>query len=82
MEIQQAKEGCDAKIRKFNQLIRIYDPLRFEPDAVQVKETEWSRELSTALVDLVDSIETMSIKHGHDLGSQEVAVWKKRITDG
>ena len=37
---------------------------------------------TNALDDLVDSIETMSIKHGHDLGSQEVAIWKKKITDG
>ena len=81
MAIQQTKEECDAKIRKFNQLIRRYDPDPFEPDAVQNKEQEWSKELSNALDDLVDSIETMSVKHGHDLGSQEVAVWKKRITD-
>ena len=82
MDIQQAKEDCDAKIRKFNRLLRRYDPGPLEPSAVQQKEAEWSRELSSALDDLVDSIETMSIKHGHDLGSQEVAVWKKKITDG
>ena len=82
MEIQQAKEDCDAKIRKFNRLVRRYDPVPLEPDAVQAKEKDWSKELSTALDDLVESIENMSIKHEHDLGSQEVAVWKRKITDG
>jgi hypothetical protein len=82
MEIQQAKEGCDAKIRKFNRLIRRYDPVPLEPCAVQDMMNDWSKELSTALDDLVESIENMSIKHEHDLGSQEVAVWKRKITDG
>ena len=82
MEIQQAKEGCDAKIRKFNRLIRRYDPGPLEPEVIQDVKNDWSKELSTALDDLVDSVETMSIKHGKDLGSQEVAVWKKKITDG
>ena len=82
MEIQQAKEDCDAKIRKFNRLIRRYDPGPLEPVAIQMNKSEWLKELSNALDDLVDSIETMSIKHGHDLGSQEVAVWKKKIRDG
>ena len=82
MEMQQAKEDCDAKIRKFNRLIRRYDPGPLEPDAVQQNRAEWSRELSSALDDLVDSIETMSIKHGQDLGSQEVAVWKTKIRNG
>ena len=80
--MQQAKEDCDAKIRKFNRLIRRYDPGPLEPDAVQQNRAEWSRELSSALDDLVDSIETMSIKHGQDLGSQEVAVWKTKIRNG
>ena len=82
MNIQEVKEDCDAKIRKFDRLIRRYDPGPLKPDAVQRNEAEWSREISSALDDLVDSIETMNIKHGHDLGSQEVAIWKKKITDG
>ena len=43
---------------------------------------DWSRELSTALDDLVDSIENLIIKNGHDLVSEEMAVWKQKITDG
>ena len=82
MEIQQAKEGCDAKIRKFNRLMRRYDPAPLEPDVVQDMKNDWSQELSIALDDLVDSIENLSIKHGHELGSQEVAVWNKKIADG
>ena len=82
MEIQQAKDGCDAKIRKFNRLLRRYDPTPLDPDILQEMKIDWSRELSIALDDLVESIENLSIKHGHDLGSEEVAVWKQKITDG
>ena len=38
--------------------------------------------LCTALDEMVDSIEKLNIKYEHELGSQEVTVWKQMITDG
>ena len=83
MEVQKGKDGCDAKFGKFNRLLRRYDHTSIPPYMLQFKVNEWLKEISAVLDDLLDSIEVMSIKHGHghDLGYEEVAVWRQKITD-
>ena len=64
MDLSQAKEECEAKKRKFNGLLRRYDPVPIGLAALRRNHIRWIDEISTALGVLVDSIETMSIRHG------------------
>jgi hypothetical protein len=80
MDLNQAKEECETKKRKFNSLLRRYDPSPIGIAALRRNHVKWTDELSTALGLLVDSIETMSISHGATLGSQAVTSWKGQIT--
>ena len=80
--MEQAKLNCEDKIRKLNRLLRRYEPDDCTPSVVQNHMLVWTADVSTALDDMVDSIERMSIEHGRTLGSAEVGVWKEKITRG
>ena len=82
MDANQAKTECDGKIRKFNRLLRKYEPNDYGEHSVARNNAEWTREVSIALDDMVDSIESMGISHGQTLGSTEVAVWNESINTG
>ena len=79
MDTNQAKTECDGKIRKFNRLLRRYEPNNYGELDVARTNAEWTREVATALDDMVDSIECLIISHGPTLGSAEVADWNERI---
>ena len=79
--VDEAKTACHAKVRKFNRLMRRYEPDNY-PVIDEVNRKEWSSEMSAALEDMVDSIEKMSIDHGQTLGTAEVTNWKMHIDDG
>ena len=81
-KMEQAKSNCEDKIRKFNRLLRRYEPDEYTPSIVQCHRFAWTAEVSTALDDMVDNIERMSLKHGSTLGSSEVGVWKEKINQG
>ena len=80
MDLTQAKEDCETRKRKFNSLLRRYDPAPVGLAALRRNHNKWIDELSTALGILVDSIENMSISHGTTLGTQTVTSWKDQIT--
>jgi hypothetical protein len=80
MNLNQAKEECETKKRKFKSLLRRYDPAPIGIAALRRNHVKWTDELSNALGLLVDSIETMSISHGVTLGTQAVTSWKGQIT--
>ena len=80
MDLSQAKEECEAKKRKFNGLLRRYDPVPIGLAALRRNHIRWIDEISTALGLLVDTIETMSIRHVVTLGTQAVTSWKGQIT--
>ena len=77
----EAKKVCNGKIRKFHSLLR-----RYEPDDYgsidPARGDKWADEVTTALGEVVDSIEEMSIEHGQTLGTAEVTAWKMHIDDG
>ena len=77
----EAKKVCNSKIRKFHSLLR-----RYEPDGYgsidPARGDKWVDEVTTALEEMVDSIEKMSIKHGQTLGTAEVTAWKMHVDDG
>ena len=79
--VDEAKKACNGKVRKFNSLIRRYDPDKYT-SVDQVSRNKWEDETSTALSEMVDSIEEMSIEHGQTLGTAEVTSWKLLIDDG
>ena len=81
-KMEQAKSSCEDKIRKFNRLLRRYEPDNCTPSVVQYNRTVWTAEVSTALDHMVDNIERMSIDHGNTLGSSEVGVWNDKINQG
>ena len=49
---------------------------------IQLEEIKWADEVTTALEEMVDSIEKMSIQHGQALGTAEVTAWKMHVDDG
>ena len=80
--MEKGKEECEAKVRKYNRLLRTCEPSAMTPSTLQEARKDDRDKLRSALDEMVDTIEKLSIKHGQELGSQEVAVWKQRITDG
>ena len=87
MELKKNEKECGAKVhrylcRKFNRLLRIYEPSSLTPSTLQEMREECHDKLYMALGEMVDSMERFSIKHEHELGSHVVAVWKQMITDG
>ena len=80
MDLSQAKEECEAKKRKFNGLLRRYDPVPIGLAALRRNHIRWIDEISTAFGLLVDTIETMSIRHVVTLGTRAVTSWKDQIT--
>ena len=82
MEANQAKTECDGKIRKFNHLLRKYEPNDYGEQVLIHNYASWTYEVSSALDDMVDSIECMSISHGQTVGSAEAADWNGRINTG
>jgi hypothetical protein len=76
MHLSQAKEECEAKKKKFDGLLRRYDPVPIGLAALRRYHIRCIDEISIALGLLVDSIETMIISHGVTLGNQAVTSWK------
>ena len=82
MELQKDEEECEAKVKKFNRLLRIYEPSSLSPNVLREIWEECYDKLYMALSEMVDSIERLSITHEQELGSYVVDVWKQKITDG
>ena len=80
--MEKSKEECEAKVRKYNRLLRTCEPSAMTPSTLQEARQDDRDKLRSALDEMVDTIEKLSLKHGQELGSQEVAVWKQRITEG
>ena len=80
-DLAETRKACEGKVRKFQRMTRAFNPNDIEPSAVAKNADKWTQQIYEALDDLVDSIETMSIEHGHTLGSHEVANWKNIITN-
>ena len=81
-KMEEAREVCEGKIRKYNRLLRRFDPDELDSVTVEHNRLVMTAEVSNALDELVESIETMSIDHGQVLGRAEVTAWKDRITLG
>ena len=81
-KMEEAREACEGKIRKYNGLLRRFDPDKLDGVTIERNGPTWIEKVNDALDELVESIETMSIDHGQVLGSAEVAAWKDRITLG
>ena len=82
MEVQKGKEECEAKIRKFYRILRMYEPSAMNPSILMAMKNYYFDKVHTALDEMIDSIEKLSIKHKQELGSHEVTSWKQKITDG
>ena len=79
--LDEAKKVCNGKFRKFNSLLRMYEPDGYA-SIDPARGDKWSDEVSTALCEMVDAIEEMSIEHGQTLGTAEVTSWKMQIDEG
>jgi len=82
VSLQKDEEESRAKVKKFDRLLRIYEPSSLSPNVLQEIWEECHDKLYMALSEMVDSIERLSITHEQELGSYVVDVWKQRITDG
>ena len=80
MDLNQTKEDCETKKRKFNGLLRKYDPAPMSLAALRRNHSKYHDELSIALDLLVETIENMCVKHGTTLGTQTVTSWKEQIS--
>ena len=80
MDLNEARDSCDNKIRKYNRLLRRYDPSKVAPGTVKLNHNKWEDEISAALDTVVDSIESMVLKHRTSLGSEATTEWNSRIT--
>ena len=80
MDLVQTKEDCETKKRKFNGLLRKYDPVPISLAALRRNHSKYHDELSAALDLLVEAIENMCVKHGTILGTQAVTSWKNQIS--
>ena len=80
MDLVQTKEDCEAKKRKFNGLLRVFDPAPKSLGALKRSHSKYHDDLLDALNTLVEVIENMCVKHGQVLGTQTVTSWKEEIT--
>ena len=80
MDLNEARDFCDNKIRKYNRLLSRYDPSKVAPRTVKLEHNKWKDEISTALDTVVVSIESMVLKHRTSLGSEATTEWNSRIT--
>ena len=81
MDSSEERKSCDNNIRKYNRLLRRYDPGNADPDTVETYHREWSKEVSAALDAVVDSIESLILNHESSLGSEAAAQWNSKITE-
>ena len=81
MDLDEEKNSCESNLRKYNRLLRRYDPSKVDPESVKTDHREWKREISAALDVVVDSIESLVLKHGSSLGTGATAQWNSRITE-
>ena len=80
--MEDAKGTCERKLRKYNRLLRTFDPDKLDSATLGRNGELWTKEIWTALDDMVESIEAMSIAHGQDLANAEVVAWKNEIALG
>ena len=82
MSSAQAKADCLDKENKFLRLTRRYEPNDFDAETVLENKTTWSKEISSALDNLIDAVESFKLVHGAAVGEAEVKAFDDKVSYG